>query len=99
LTGSLRLSAWDNRAGGYVRDGAAGEHRVLRSGGLRLELERSRVDKTSTHTITAVLRLRATRALAGHRYRIQVQADDLDGDHQGERLTGRRLTIRKRAAG
>ncbi len=93
LIGSLRLSAWDNRVGGYVDDGAPGDRRVLRSGGLALDLAKSRVTKTSRATITVKLRLRASRALAGHRYRIEVQADDLDGDHQGERIGGRRIRV------
>jgi hypothetical protein len=37
--------------------------------------------------------LRTTKALAGHRYRLQVQADDLDGDHQGERVAGKRIRV------
>ena len=93
LLGSLRLSTWNNSVGGYLRDGAAGDDRVLRSGGLRLELERSRVEKTSTATITAVLRLRATGKLAGRDYRFQVQANDLDGDHQGERVAAKRIRV------
>lgn len=93
LIGSLRLSTWDNSAGGYFRDGRPGARGVLRSGGLTLDLKRSRVEKTSKQTITAVLRLRAERSLAGHRYDIQVQANDLDGDHQGERLAGRRIRV------
>lgn len=93
LIGSGRISAWDNRAGGYVHAAVPGGRRILRSGGMRLDLSRTRVEKTSTATITAVLGLRMTRALQGRAYGIQVQANDLDGDHQGERIAGMRIRV------
>ena len=96
VIGSLRLSAWDNRVGGYVRDGAAGRPRRPALGRSARSTWRARGwIKTSRATITAHLRLRTTRALAGHRYRIQVQADDLDGDHQGERIAGGSIRVER----
>lgn len=96
VIGSLRLSAWNNRVGGYVRSRRPGRRGVLRSGSLLLDLRRSRVKKTSKKTITAVLRFRTTRALGGRRYGIQVQANDLDGDHQGERIARKRIRVLRR---
>jgi Tol biopolymer transport system component len=93
LLGSRRLSAWNNSVGGYLRSGAAERPRVLRSGGLRLYLKRTRVHVDSVTEITAALKLRASPKLAGRKYRFEVQANDLDGDHQGERIAGKRIRV------
>jgi hypothetical protein len=93
LIGSGKLSAWDNTLGGYGVARRAGKNGVLRSGGLRLELGRSRVIKTSQQTITTRLRLELARKLAGRTFGVQVQADDLDGDHQGERIAGETIRV------
>ncbi|MDX6580823.1 MAG: hypothetical protein QOI10_7 [Solirubrobacterales bacterium] len=95
LIGSGKLSAWDNTVGGYGSAKRPGAHGVLRSGGLRLELKGSRVIGTSERTITTQLRLEVAHNLAGHTYGVQVQADDLDGDHQGEKITGETIHVRR----
>jgi TolB protein len=95
LIGSDKLSAWDNTLGGYGVARRPGGNGVLRSGGLRLELRRSRVIETSEQTITTRLRLDLAKSLAGHTFGVQVQADDLDGDHQGERIGGETIRVRR----
>ena len=95
LIGSHRLSAWDNTVGGYGAARRPGGKGVLRSGGLRVELKRSRVIETSQQTITARLSLELAKNLAGHAFGIQVQADDVDGDHQGEKVTGQTIRVRR----
>ena len=95
LIGSDKLSAWDNTLGGYGVARRPGGKGVLRSGGLRLELKRSRVIETSQQTITTRLRLELAKSLAGHTFGVQVQADDLDGDHQGERIGGETIRVRR----
>ncbi len=94
LIGSGKLSAWDNTVGGYGTARRPGGNGVLRSGSLRLELKRSRVIETSKQTITTVLRLELANNLAGHTFGVQVQADDLDGDHQGEAISGETIRVR-----
>ncbi len=95
LIGSGKLSAWDNTVGGYGVARRPGKNGVLRSGGLRLELKGSRVIKTSQRTITTLLRLEVAKSLAGHKFKIQVQADDLDGDHQGEKISGETIRVER----
>ncbi len=93
LINSLQLSAWENELGGYGLAKQAGEKGVLRSGGLELDLKRSKVINTSEQTITTELALSVTKKLAGRSYGVSVQAADDDGDHQGERLAGEKITI------
>jgi hypothetical protein len=95
LIGSDRLSAWDNTLGGYGAARRAGGKGVLRSGGLRLDLKHSRVIETSQQTITTRLRLELARNLTGHTFGVQVQANDLDGDHQGEKVAGKTIRVQR----
>ena len=95
LVGERRLSAWDNNLGGHVSARRPGSNGSLRSGAFKLDLKHSRVSEDSTKTLRARLRLSARRILAGHGYGVQVQADDLDGDHQGEKLRGARIRVRR----
>ena len=95
LIGSGKLSAWDNTVGGYGVARSPGGKGVLRSGSLRLELKRSKVIETSERTITTRLRLELAENLAGHKFGVQVQADDLDGDHQGERIADATIRVRR----
>jgi hypothetical protein len=90
-----QLSAWDNALGGYAKAGTAGNRGTLRSGGLTLDLKRSRVTEVSATTITTRLRVKLSKQLAGHTFGVQVQGDDLDGDHQGEKLPGRQIRVRR----
>ncbi len=68
-------------------------HGQIRSGRVKLDLKRTRIKRLDTQRLRLDLALTFSRHAAGKRYRVAVQADDLDGRNQIERLG--RLRIKR----
>jgi hypothetical protein len=87
---SFALYDYDERGFGPSKPLGRG---TLRSRALTLDLRRTRIVNRSPKTLRLELALRFAKAAGGGTYDVVVQANDVDGKSQDERLG--RLTIRR----